>query len=80
MGGMGGGGGAGGGAGAGAGATAGQGNFSVGFQETPMDRIKTNVSPEMYDAMGSMSVLVQGDAESSVASFLCPLNSSPRYT
>lgn len=71
MGGMGGGGGGGGGAGAGAGAgaTAGQGNFSVGFSETPMDRIKANVSPEIYDAMSSTAVLVQGDASSSTASF-----------
>jgi hypothetical protein len=34
-----------------------------------MDRIKANVSPEIYDAMSSTAVLVQGDASSSTASF-----------
>jgi hypothetical protein len=74
MGGMSGGGGGGQGAGAGAGTGAGttptaNAQFSVSYLETPMDRIKTNVSPEIYDAMSSLSTLVQGDAASSVASF-----------
>lgn len=66
------GGGAAGAGGSGAGnATAGQGNFSVGFAETPMDRIKANVDPQVYDAITSMSELVQG-SESEVFSYATP--------
>lgn len=73
MGGMGGGGGGangqGGNVGQGAGIGDNPGQTTVGGQ-TPMDRIKKNVKPELFDAMVSLATLTQGAAEADATSFV----------
>lgn len=53
----------------GAGVGANSGQVRVGG-ETPMDRIKKSIKPELFNAVQSLSVLTQGAAESDTTSFV----------